>query len=196
MLGFVIAAAVCFACSSSGTARSPPSAADGETIDLDLIDVELTDALATLAGKASINLFAGPELAADRVSLSLHAVQWRDALARIAADHQLRVETLDVRGVDRPVFWISKQSSSGAPVTSFSGQQITARFDDAPIREVTQALAEVAHTPITVDDDVQVTVTLHLRLPWDLALYHLAQKYNLRIVQENGAVRIRQPTGR
>jgi type II secretory pathway component GspD/PulD (secretin) len=188
MLGFVIAA-VGFACSSLGT-PSRPNATDGEPIDLDLVDVELTDALATLAGKASINVFAGPELAEDRVSLSLHRVSWRDALARIAADHQLRIEKLDVRGVERPVFWVSKQSSSSAPVTRFSGDQITARFDDAPIREVTQALAAVAHTPITVDDDVQTTVTLHLRLPWDLALYHLAQKYDLRIVRENGAVRI------
>jgi type II secretory pathway component HofQ len=186
--------AVC-ACGPSAAPRrsAPPSAAaDREpTVDLDLTDTELTDALAGLAGMARINILADSHINdAGRVTLHVHAAPWEDVLAKLAADHQLRVEKLDVRGAERPAFWISRQASAPAPVTSFTGDRITARFDDAPIREVADALSTVAKTEIVVDDDVQMTITLHMRLPWDLALYHLAQKYDLKIVRGDRQIRI------
>src|SRR5690348_11928180 len=144
-------------------AQAPFSAAK---IDLELTNSTLTDALAALAGRAQINLFADPHIDdAGRVTLTVHSAPWKDVLARIAAEHQLRVEKLDVRGSNHPSFWISMQSRPPAPVTSFSGARITARFDEAPVRDVAKALSAVAKRTIVVDDDVQVNITLHLRLP-------------------------------
>jgi type II secretory pathway component HofQ len=85
---------------------------------------------------------------------------------------------------------ISTLSRPAAPETTFTGERITARFDESPIRDVAKALSDVAKTRIVVDDDVHERITLHMRLPWDLALYHLAQKYDLRIVQRDGEIRI------
>jgi type II secretory pathway component GspD/PulD (secretin) len=187
-----ILTALAGACASSNATRVAQPAGDREPrVDLEVADAELTDALVELAGKAHINLFADSHVNdAGHVTLRVHAARWQDVLAKIAGEHELRVEQLDVRGVDRPSFWISKQSSPPAPVTSFGGERITARFDDAPIRAVAAALSSVAKTPIVVDDDVQASITLHLRLPWDLALYHLAQKYDLRIVRGDAEIRI------
>lgn len=161
------------------------------TVDLELNGAELTDALGMLAQQAQINLFADSHLdEAGRVTLTVHSQPWRSVLDRIAADHQLRIEQLRVRGPGRPAFWISRQSTPPAPRTSFVGDVITARFDDTPIRDVAKALSSVAKTNIVVDDAVDAKITLHMRLPWDLALYHLAQKYDLRIVQGEDQLRI------
>jgi type II secretory pathway component HofQ len=187
------------ACGHRGTeAVSAPTpkptetlAVTDETVDLELKEAELIDALRTLGGTARINMFADSDLAnAGHVTLSVHSVPWEEVLTKIASDHQLRVEKLEVRGVDRPSFWISKQSSSPAPVTTFSGERIVARFDEMPIRDAAKTLADFAKTNIVVDDGVQANITLHMRLPWDLALYHLAQKYDLRIVRSNNGFRI------
>lgn len=187
-----ILTALAGACASGNATRvAVPQHPGDPTVDLEIADAPLTDALVELAGKARINVLADSHINdAGRVTLRVHAARWEDVLAQIAAEHQLRVQQLDVRGVDRPSFWISKQSSPPAPVTSFDGERITARFDEAPIREVAAALSSVAKTDIVVDDDVQAAVTLHMRLPWDLALYHLAQKYDLRIVRGEGQIRI------
>lgn len=75
-------------------------------------------------------------------------------------------------------------------MTSFAGERSTARFDETPIRDVAKVLADFAKTDIIVDDGVQAHITLHLRLPCDLALYHLAQKYDLRVVRTDGVIRI------
>src|SRR5690606_30934784 len=99
-------------------------------------------------------------------------------------------ERLEVAAVDRPSFWVSRRSNPPAPVTTFSGERIVARFDELPIRDAARALADVAKTSIVVDDGVQASITLHMRLPWDLALYHLAQKYELRIVRTDREIRI------
>lgn len=194
----ILLSLLAFSCSpgstthGAGAVQQHQVASQAETkIDLELDNAGLTDALRLLAGEAQINIFADPHLDdAGRVSLAAHAAPWREVLDKIVADHQLRVEQLTVRGVDRPSFWISRQSSPPAPVTRFTGERITAKFDDTPIRDVAKALSTVAKTTIVVDDNVDANITLHLRLPWDLALYHLAQKYDLRIVPGEGAIRI------
>ena len=122
--------------------------------------------------------------------MSVHGASAEDVLAKIASEHKLRVEKLDVRGVDSAAYWVSLESSAPAPVTSFTGERIIARFDETPIREAAKTLADFAKTNIVVDDEVQANITLHLRLPWDLALYHLAQKYELRIVRADHEIRI------
>ncbi|MGE0550382.1 MAG: hypothetical protein AB7O24_04565 [Kofleriaceae bacterium] len=177
----------------SDPAAQPPetnrSAVGG--VDLQLHDTDLLDALGALAGKGGINIFADSDVnEAGPVNMSVHAASASEVLAQIASDHQLRVEKLEVRGTKNPAYWVSRQASEAAPVTSFTGERITARFDEVPIRDVAKTLSDVAGTPIVVDDAVQANITLHLRLPWDLALYHLAQKYELRIVRGDHELRI------
>lgn len=187
-----------FACGSSRQVTQPTKAnpqqqtSTTETpLDLELVDAELTDALVAVAGRAGINIFADADIdEAGRVTISTQSTPWNEVLAKIAADHRLRIEELDVRGADHKALWISRQSSPPAPVTQFTGDRITARFDDTPIRDVAKTIADFARTSIAVDDDVQANITLHLRLPWDLALYHLAQKYELRIVRSDRGIRI------
>jgi type II secretory pathway component HofQ len=172
-----------------GTDRAGSAAR--EKVDLVLEDAEVLDALAALAGRAGINIFADPDLnEAGRVSIDVHSAPWRDVLATIASDHRLRVESLDVRGSGQAAFWISRLSSARAPVTRFTGERITAKFDGTPIRDVARTLSAFSKTNIVVDDGVEANITLHLRLPWDLALYHLAQKYGLRIVRAESGLRI------
>jgi hypothetical protein len=126
-----IVTALAGACAARAAVSQPAQPADHEPrIDLDLTDAELTDALVQLAGNARINVLADSHVNdAGRVTLRVHAARWEDVLAKIASEHQRRVEKLVVRGVDRPAFW-------------------------------------------------------------DLALYHLAQKYDLRIARRDAGIRI------
>lgn len=165
--------------------------AEPSRVDLDLVDAPMAEALRAVAEKAGINVFSDSHVDdAGHVTMSVHSASWQDALDKIAAAHQLRVEKLDVVGAVQPSVWISTLSRPAAPQTTFTGERITARFDERPIREVAKALSDVAKTRIVVDDDLQENITLHMRLPWDLALYHLAQKYDLHIVKGDGAIRI------
>lgn len=169
--------------------REQPRPVDGESIDIELVDVELIEAIRGIAAAAHVNAFADSDIR-GRATIHARAAPWRDVLGQLAADHALRIETLDVAGVARPSIWVSNQSSPPAPQTHFTGAAITARFDDAPIRDVAKALSEVGKTDIRVANDIDMPITLHMRLPWDLALYHLAQKYELKIVRSQTSLEI------
>jgi type II secretory pathway component HofQ len=178
----------------AATARPPTGPNAGsvgtEQIDLDLTDVDLIEAVRTVAMSARVNVFADPDIS-GRVSISVRSRRWDEVLAQIAKDHGLRVEPLDVRGSERKSLWITKESSPPAPRTEFRGEPIEVSFDETPVREAARTLASFAKTSIVVDDDVGTGVTLRLRsVPWDLALYHLAQKYELRIVPGDSEIRI------
>jgi type II secretory pathway component HofQ len=166
-------------------------AAPSRQIELELKDTPVIEALRTVAGNAQLNLFADSDLVAlEPVTMHLAASSGEEALGTLAALRQLRLEKLNVSGVQNACFWVSRQSSDPAPVTTFTGERITARFDEAPIRDVARTMSEIAKTEIVVDDDVEANITLHLRLPWDLALYHLGQKYELRIIRTDKLIRI------
>jgi type II secretory pathway component GspD/PulD (secretin) len=193
VLGISFLAACSPAASSVKQGNATPLVAS-ENIDLELKDAEVTDALRALSGSAHINIFADPAVnSAGPIDIHVHSQPWEQVLTQMAFDHKLRVENLDVLGAENASLWISKLSSPPAPVTSFRGDRIIARFDETQIRDAAKTLADVAKTKIVVDDDVQLTVTLHMRLPWDLALYHLAQKYSLRVVRAENEIRISHP---
>jgi type II secretory pathway component GspD/PulD (secretin) len=168
-----------------------PTSVATSPVDLELKDAELLDALGLLAGKGGINIFADSDLnQAGPVTVKVHSASAADVLTKIASEHNLRVQKLDVRSIDSAAYWVSRNTSEPAPITSFDGERITARFDETPIRDVAKTLSDFSNTNIVVEDDVQANITLHLRLPWDLALYHLAQKYELRIVRTDHEIRI------
>ena len=182
-----IAAVLIAACSHG---RPSPDSAS-ERVALELKDTPVIEALRTVAKKTQLNLFAGPDIEAlEPVTMRLTASSGEQALAQLAAHRRLRLEKLNVSGVQNPCFWVSSEASEPAPETTFTGERITARFDEVPIREVAHTMSEFAKAEIVVDDDVQANITLHLRLPWDLALYHLGQKYELRIIRTDKLIRI------
>jgi hypothetical protein len=78
---------------------------------------------------------------------------------------------------------------SARSADAFNGPPST-RASTRLIRRL-QTFAEFAKVDIVVDDDVQVTVTQFMRgVPWDLALEHVARKYNLRLIRTGKLIRV------
>jgi type II secretory pathway component HofQ len=167
--------------------HSAPRPDDGKPrIDLDLHDAPVYEALRAIATRAHVNLDADPGFTGT-VTMRVQSTRWDEALAMIAKEHHLRVVTAG------PVMHVSDASKPVAEPT-FAGTPIEVRFDDTPLREAVSTIAEVAKLPITVDDGVDASVTLHLRkVPWDLALDHLVRKYELRMVRTADGIRIAKP---
>jgi type II secretory pathway component HofQ len=183
--------------STAVTRVAAATSAGREKIDLELNDIDIYDALRALANKARISLFLDPDLTGT-VTINVRSTPWDEVLAMIATDHALRVERLRVKtAAQRAALNISKESSPASPVSpgkDYTGEPIEMRFDDTPIRSAAKTFSDFAKVHIVVDDDVQASVTLHLRnIPWDLALDHLAQKYVLRIVRSGNQIRIARP---
>jgi type II secretory pathway component HofQ len=186
---FGIYALTLAACAHGNAPATSPSN-DDEPIDIELNGVEMHDALAAIAMKARINVFSDPDIT-DNVTLRAQRTPWRDVLAKLANEHGLRIESLVVKGIPRPSMWITRQSSPAAPTTEFTGSPIDDKFIDIPIRDAAARLSVAAKIPIVVDDDVQASVEMYMRnTPWDLALYHMAQKYQLRVVRTANELRI------
>lgn len=189
-----VAAMLTVAC-GSGNAGQRPAAPRQERatrsttrIDLELTNVPTADALRALAEKAHINLDAAGAHLAGTVTINVRATPWNEALAMIANEHGLRV-TMTSSAV-----FVSDASAPPPQAQSFTGAPIEASFDDTPIKAAVQTIANLAHTKITVDDDVNVAVTLHLRgVPWDFALDHLVRKYGLQLIRDGGGLRITKP---
>ena len=157
-------------------------------IDLELIDVPVEDALRALAEKAHINLDAAGSHLTGAVTIHVRAKPWNDVLAMIANDHGLRVTTTG------SVVRVSNASDPPPENQSFTGTPIEASFDNTPIRTAVKTIADLAGAKITVDDGVDVAVTLHLRrVPWDFALDHLVRKYGLKLIRDEGRLRIARP---
>ena len=184
-IGLVFAAAV--ACGSSSVQQPDPHHATSKpTVDLDLRDAPIYDALRALAQQAQVNLDVDSGLTGT-VTINVRSAPWDDVLATIAKDHNLRV------AVTGPVVHVSDGSKPAAPEHTFTGTPMKVRFDDTPIRDAVKVIADVAKIQIAVDDGIDVGITLHLRnVPWDLALDHLVRKYELRLVRDGDRLRIRK----
>ena len=187
-----VAAMLVVACGSGNAGQRPAAprqeqATNSTTrIDLELTNVPIADALRALAEKAHINLDAAGAHLAGTVTINVRAKPWNEVLAMIANEHGLRV-TMTSSAV-----FVS--DASAPPPQPFAGAPIEASFDDTPIKLAVQTIANLAHAKITVDDDVNVKVTLHLRgVPWDFALDHLVRKYGLQLIREGGGLRIKKP---
>lgn len=180
---------------TAAVSLAPAPAPGTDRIDLELHDVDIYDGLRELSRRARVSLFLDPDLT-GQVTFSAHGIAWSDALARMASDHALRIERLTVHGSQRPSFWVSRLSTPPAPQLEFVGGPIAINFEETPIAAAAKTLADAAKTTIVVEEGVDVAVTLHLRnLPWDLALAHLAQKYNLQLVRTDGAIHVSRTTG-
>lgn len=154
-------------------------------IDVAFVNTPVTDALRVVAERAHVNIDADGDIAGT-VTLKVRARPWDEVVRRIAAATSLHV-------VPEGPSTVRVTASATATPQTFTGAPMTAQFDDTPIRDAAKLFAEASHLPVTVDADVNVAVTMHLRnAPWDFALDHLARKYGLELERTATAIRIRK----
>jgi type II secretory pathway component HofQ len=162
-----------------GCAHAPPG-----RIDVAFVDTPVHEALRSVATQAHVNIDADPDLTGT-VTLTVRARPWDEIVRRIAVPHGW---TIVPEGPN-----VVRVSASASAPQAFTGAPMTAQFDDTPIRDAARAFGDVSHLAVTVDPDVDVAVTMHLRnAPWDLALDHLARKYSLHLERSPTAIRIRR----
>lgn len=166
----------------SACAGAPLRPQGGDLIAVHFADTPLPDALRTVALDAHVNIDAAGAPQTGAVTLDMHA-PWKFVLDRIVRDHGLHVRYQAPR--------LAVVSAADAPPLPTAGAPLTATFDDTPIRDAAATIARTAGVEVTVDPDVQVAVTMHVRnAPWDLALDHLARKYGLAVTRTGTAIRI------
>ena len=153
------------------------------TIDIDVKEMPIYDAVRLIATSAGVNLSLDPDIEGT-VTLKLRAVPARVVLDAIARDHGLQVTE------SGKVLRISKASTPVAE-KRFTGEPMALDVTDAPIRDVVAMIAGHAKVAIVVDDDVQASVTQRVKsLPWDQVLEHVARKHGLRVVRDGDTLRI------
>jgi type II secretory pathway component HofQ len=164
-------------------AHRSPAPPPEPTIDIDVKDMPIHDALQLLGTRARMNFSLDPDIEGT-VTLTLRAVPARVVLDAIVRDHGLKVT---------PQGKLLRISRAATPVVDqvFTGEPITLDVTDAPIRDVTTMIARHSKLAIVVDDDVDVAVTQRAKgVPWDQVLEHVARKYGLRVVRDGATLRI------
>lgn len=129
----------------------------------------------TLARKLDVTDFATPVTSidafrrGDRVRMVVAAKGFWEHLA-YQADNQFVVEL-------RPVAQESAQVGSGG---RYSGERLSLRFRDYPVKEVLQAFSDFANFNIVISEAVGGTISLNLQdVPWDQALDIIMQQKGL-----------------
>lgn len=156
---------------------------DPGRIDVAFVNTPVTDALRVVAERAHVNIDADGDITGT-VTLKVRARPWDEVVRRIATATSLYV-------VPEGPNTVRVTASATAAPRMFTGTPMTAQFDETPIRDAAKVFAEASHVPVTVDADIDVAVTMHLRnAPWDLALDHLVRKYGLHVERTATAIRI------
>jgi type IV pilus assembly protein PilQ len=79
----------------------------------------------------------------------------------------------------------------GGGIGRYTGERMSLRFRDYPIREVIQAFSDFANLNIVISDSVSGTITLNLQdVPWDQALDVILQQKNLQMDKRGNVVTI------
>jgi type II secretory pathway component HofQ len=164
------------------TAVLPPPAPLG-TIDIDVKDMPIHDAVRLVATSGWLNIGLDPDVEGT-VTLRFRAAPTRVVLDAIVAQHDLKIT---------PMGKALRISRSSTPVVAqvFTGAPIAIDFTDAPIRDVASVFAAHAKVAIVVDADVEASVTQRMKdMPWDQALDHITRKYGLQVVKSGDTLRI------
>lgn len=124
-----------------------------EYIILDVKEKDLREVLMAISRKVGVNIVADPQVA-EKISITLDRVDWRNALRLIAQQAKCRV----VEVSDRLIRFTQP------PVISME-------FQDADLKVVLDLLAKQSGANIIIANDVQGKVSLSLReVPWEDAL--------------------------
>lgn len=153
-----------------------------------LIEFSRVDIPASLLRKLDVTDFATPVTAVttarqgtDRVRMTVAAKGNWEHIA-YQADNQFVVELRALK---------EDASKLGDGVGRYTGERLSLRFRDYPVKEVLQAFSDFADFNIVISEAVGGTISLNLQdVPWDQALDIILQQKNLAMRKQGNVMMI------
>lgn len=174
---FGMLAATPVARAQDDAAETPRVKGPGE-VSLDVVERPLKDVIEYIQERTETNLVLTKEAEGVPVTIKLKNLPWREALEVVAerAGCQIDERSANLIRIEKP------------PRVSFE-------FENADVRIVIKAIADIAGANIVVGREVEGTVTLSLHdIPWRVALDTIVKTLGYTIVQEDrGILRIVSP---
>jgi type IV pilus assembly protein PilQ len=180
-LGLLTAPAVAFA--QEVPAKKAAAADDDKgrgpnEVTFDVVERPLKDVVAFIQDKTDVNLVISKEAEEIPVTVKLRNLPWREALEIVVerAGAQIDEKSQNLIRIEKP------------PRVQFA-------FENADVRVVIKAIADLAGANIIVGREVEGTVTLSLNdIPWRVALDTIVKTLGYTVVQEErGILRIVDP---
>lgn len=147
-------------------------------VTFDVVERPLKDVVAFIQDKTDVNLVIAKEAEEIPVTVKLRNLPWREALEIVVerAGAQIDEKSQNLIRIEKP------------PRVQFA-------FENADVRVVIKAIADLAGANIIVGREVEGTVTLSLNdIPWRVALDTIVKTLGYTVVQEDrGILRIVDP---
>lgn len=160
---------------------SKSARADGKgtgEVTFDVVERPLKDVVAYIQEKTDVNLVISKEAEEIPVTVKLRNLPWREALEIVVerSGAQLDEKSGNLIRIEKP-------------------PRVTFDFENADVRVVIKAVADIAGANIVVGREVEGTVTLTLNdIPWRVALDTIVKTLGYTVVQEErGILRIVDP---
>lgn len=169
-VAMVVLVAVAIAGISTSPAEGSTGIYSGSPIDLDLVNADLKNVLATLADVTEL-VFAMDARTAEsgaldlQVSVAYEAVPWDLALDEILTEAGLQWK------LEGKVLWVYLPSFPPTGDRNFTGDPINLKLEDAKLVDVLANMSKVTGLEIDFDPDLETTVSVRLHeIPWDQVL--------------------------
>jgi type IV pilus assembly protein PilQ len=147
-------------------------------VTFDVVERPLKDVVAFIQDKTDVNLVISKEAEEIPVTVKLRALPWREALEIVVerAGAQIDEKSSNLIRIEKP-------------------PRVTFDFENADVRVVIKAVADIAGANIVVGREVEGTITLTLNdIPWRVALDTIVKTLGYTVVQEDrGILRIVDP---
>ena len=147
-------------------------------VTFDVVERPLKDVVAFIQDKTDVNLIVAREAEDIPVTVKLRNLPWREALAIVVerAGAQIEERSQNLIRIEKP-------------------PRVTFEFENADVRVVIKAVADIAGANIVIGREVEGTVTLTLTdIPWRVALDTIVKTLGYTVVQEErGILRIVDP---
>lgn len=87
--------------------------------------------------------------------------------------------------------WAAQAAPDTTSGVKYTGSTLSLDFQEAPVRQILQLIADVSGNNIVISDDVEGTITLKLKkVPWDQALDIVLQMNNLGMETDGNIIRV------
>lgn len=147
-------------------------------VTFDVVERPLKDVVAFIQDKTDVNIVIAKEAEEIPVTVKLRNLPWREALDVVVerAGAQVDEKSSNLIRIEKP-------------------PRVTFDFENADVRVVIKAVADIAGANIVVGREVEGTVTLTLNdIPWRVALDTIVKTLGYTVVQEErGILRIVDP---
>lgn len=162
----------------NGDESAPRVRGHGGEVSFDVVERPLKDVVLLIQEFTEVNLVLAVEAESVPVTVKLKKLPWREALEVVVekAGCQLDERSANLIRIERP------------PRVSFE-------FENADVRIVIKAIADIAGANIVVGREVEGTVTVSLHdIPWRVALDTISKTLGYTVVaEERGILRIVDP---